>query len=428
MDLAISFQRLDVQSQFAAFLLASHSARCGCHSAARVMGGEVSRQLWDTWVIGTERRMAIATTVTTAPSKHYYVFRFGVSQLLMGITTTLSVFRVSQPSTWVSEQMFVNDRGKVAVLSTVSGEKIELEAETRGYSLCMNSKWWLQRRSRGDYLVVTNLKNLEEEQTVVPIPHGFRIVEPVSLNKLNSAQALILLTNRNDPWDKELLVVVDIETTYRTERLHVVSSTHCFFKKDYWKHHWLRCILQTRNQNGQKEFIVETSKPRSDSVLHVQANGTTTEIYEQGQIILYQLSGSLFALHTTTAITIWDCNSTPAPLRTIEVQNICSFLAGSGLIFQTPNSGRLQVHEATTDIAIASINFHEPCQVYLESFQSYHEANESLRPVAWYHTTHNVYPPPISAPIARHASPTTTAPVLVPTISFITHSATVVSQ
>ncbi|KAH3705925.1 hypothetical protein Pelo_19527 [Pelomyxa schiedti] len=62
-DVTIHDGGLSAPAQFSSLALAVFSARCGARSPARALGAHMLRQLWDDWVVGCQRVVAICVAV-----------------------------------------------------------------------------------------------------------------------------------------------------------------------------------------------------------------------------------------------------------------------------------------------------------------------------------------------------------------------------
>ncbi|KAH3742487.1 hypothetical protein Pelo_16109 [Pelomyxa schiedti] len=368
--------------QFVVLLLALHSSGCGGNSPARVLGPALARQLWDTWVIGTQRKVSVVAAANrgTEGGGWTIVIRFGVSLALMGITTDVSV--TCSDSVWVGEDLCVRHEGRgsplCALTNTKSGRIRKLEAEQKDFMrcLCMNGMWWLQIRKEGNLLVVTNLQTCGDgdHQVLVPIPECF-IVQFMSFNKMSLSQALMLMAGAMEQQLNTMLVVVDVEGTYTTKTLQIVSSTQCEFPRHYFRDSGVKSLLLLKNKSGQNVFIVETipcdlCKPPSAAFI-IQATGETRKVFCDSNYrgTFHQHSGSLFSYYHTghMRLEIWDCNDTEsfnqkAPLITIQVDGKQNFgvLSGGGLIFAIEDSTRLKVLEAKSGHIISRLDFLKP--------------------------------------------------------------------
>ncbi|KAH3742488.1 hypothetical protein Pelo_16110 [Pelomyxa schiedti] len=307
--------------------------------------------------------------------------RFGVSLGLMGLTTNVRVTRDLGYGTWVDENLRVTPdpygHQKLIFLDATSGHKFQLVPENTNFMqfLCMNEKWWLQIREEGNLLVITNLKAHSEPPILISIPDDYRVVESMSFSKLNSQQALMLMTTtkRGNPQQMHtVLAVVDIARTYVTKSLQIVSWNQCSFPQRYFESNYVSRIHLMKNKAGQNVFIVEIKPHEHMSDLKVvyaiQQSGAVTQLMFQNSSrggLSNQLSGSLFSLcnHEKVALDIWDCNHTISftqhtPLNTVERSS--NFLAGSGLTCLIEDRKRLQVLDATTSGFVASIEVLHP--------------------------------------------------------------------
>ncbi|KAH3722648.1 hypothetical protein Pelo_18645 [Pelomyxa schiedti] len=121
-DVTIHDGGLSAPAQLSSLALAVFSARCGARSPARALGAHVLRQLWDDWVVGCQRVVAICVAVRDeSPDAVELVcsFRFSVSPLLLGImgggvqvTANLAYFFEKQQ--WVDENRFIGVDGLTA--------------------------------------------------------------------------------------------------------------------------------------------------------------------------------------------------------------------------------------------------------------------------------------------------------------------------
>ncbi|KAH3763624.1 hypothetical protein Pelo_4522 [Pelomyxa schiedti] len=366
------------RDQFAAFLLATSqsSSRCGINSPARVLGPALARQLWDTWAIGTERRVAVVGMVSRGNCGWTVTIKFGVSHALLGITTDVQIVR--DTGYWVSGNQCLTQQspGLPWVLKDpTTGTERKLVPEQLDFtqSLCMNEKWWLQVRDEGSLLVITNMQT-HDDPVLVPIPDTYHVVETMSFNKMGSSQALILMTTESDRQPNTMLVVADVEGTFTAKSLQIVSSTQCAFPRHYFRNRSVKSLL-LKKKSGQNVFIVETI-PRDfpeieekGNVFLIQANGEMNKLFSD-QInvdgMFHQQSSSLFSYyhHIQKRLDVWDCNDIEAfkrqtsPPSTFRVSS--DILSGGGLVIFVDAGRILQVVEATLGIVVASIDILQP--------------------------------------------------------------------
>ncbi|KAH3762729.1 hypothetical protein Pelo_5422 [Pelomyxa schiedti] len=368
-------QGIRAQHQFAALLVASQCCRCGGKSHAGVLGPALAKQLWDTWVIGTERKLAVVVQQklsTLADATKSCVIRFGVSLALMGLTTEVQVARES--CLWATGDMLlepVHMGGPVHILkNVVSGKETRLEVETHYRTTwCINGTWLVQPSVDGKALVVTEVQNEEGAVVHVPLPENYHITESLNFNKMCSSQVVMLMTMDNSHSRSSLLAVVDITSSYATKVLQIVSSTQCAFSQ----RNSVKAIYLMKNQADQNVYIVETSAQDIDGnvahiVLAVESNGMISELrreyrgwWRAEEPLFGQLSGSLFTLSDLHGgMEIWDCSCTASftrhsPLRKFTPTTTLPVLVGGGLILFIDDHHQLQVVEGTSGFCVASI-------------------------------------------------------------------------
>ncbi|KAH3722946.1 hypothetical protein Pelo_18348 [Pelomyxa schiedti] len=377
------------RDQFAALLLAtaqSRSRRRGFSSHAGVLGPALARHLWDTWVIGTERRVVVVARLgKRAETSPKMAVKFGVSLALLGLTTDVHVGRCREDEFWITGSLCVTEGETLSspwVLrdTTKSGGGVgrNLGPHHRDFflNLCVNAKWWVQSIKERNVLAVTNLQTPEEEYNpvVVPIPENYNVVQSMSFNKLSSSQALILMTTGSGRQPNTMIVVVDVQGTYATKSLQIVSSTQCPFPQHYFRDSSVKSLLLLKNKSGRNVFIVETIPcdryhPRC-AVYMIQENGAMNMLFVESDWffdgMFHQLSGSLFSYHhqRQKRLDIWDCNDADdfkhetSPLRTFRVPK--GVLSGGGLVILVEARTRLQIVEATSGLVVASIDFLQP--------------------------------------------------------------------
>ncbi|KAH3758358.1 hypothetical protein Pelo_9860 [Pelomyxa schiedti] len=359
---------IQARDQLASLLVASQCCRCGNNSAAGVLGPVLVRQLWDTWGIGTERKVVVAVTATNGALLPMAV-RFGVSIALMGMTTDVHIACIY--GYWVDYNLNVMQVGAnvLRLSDATTGGSRELVPQRRFAMnhLCMNGKWWLQIKREGHLLVVTNLQGDNTgELAFVPLPKTHSIVKSMSFCKLCSSQSLMIMKRGH----KSLLFVVDIARTYATKSLQIVSSTQCTC--GYFADDCVEQIILMKNKAEQNVFVVEITIPNPpySVVFAVQQTGVMSKLMNHAEPppggILSQLSSSLFSLCTLKKLDIWDCNDTALPLRTLQISAACEgpafsgILSGNGLICLRGDNNQLLVTEATSGVVVASIDFLQP--------------------------------------------------------------------
>ncbi|KAH3722687.1 hypothetical protein Pelo_18607 [Pelomyxa schiedti] len=341
------------QHQFTALLLASQCCRCGGKSHAGVLGPALAKQLWDTWVIGTERKLAVVVQqkLSMLDAMKSCVIRFGVSLALMGLTTEVQVTR--EYCLWVTGDMFlkpVHMGGPVHILkNVVSGKETRLKVENHYRTTWrINGTWLVQPSVDGKALVVTEVQNEESAAVHVPLPGNYHITGSVNCNKMCSSQVLMLMTmdssEEQSGSDSSLLVVVDITSSYETKVLQIVSSTQCAFPR----RHSVKAIYLMKNQADQNVYIVET--------IAIVIIGTATHI-----VLAVESNGMISALRREYR-EVWKSGTAAAPqvslhspLRKFTPTTTLPVLVGGGLILFIDDHHQLQVVEGTSGFCVASI-------------------------------------------------------------------------
>ncbi|KAH3762812.1 hypothetical protein Pelo_5354 [Pelomyxa schiedti] len=394
------------RDQLTALLVGSQCERCGvCSPARRVFGPGLARQLWDTWVIGTQRTITIVVELspnTPQPGglllaclePYCCSLRIGVSMLLFGMTTGLCV--TNGDADWVDENVEVTESDlsdMIRVTNVARGESCTFELSevaepfSRARPLCMNGKWGLRLRVARNLLTIIKLNTKKKQEPVdAPIPDRYCVKGSMSFNKLCSSQALIVMST-NSGRDAHLLVI-DLDSTYTTRTLQIVSSTRCQFPEGHFLSHSVRQICLMKNNAGKNVFIVETSmsRNRDRTVFAVQFDGTVTRLSSHSQAIhsmlSSQINGSLFSLLIPgnlpenskendsilccdpDKLEIWDCNDTAIwgshqqnPVMVYTVPSHKGHLSGGGLIVLITGGNTLQVTEAVTGHIVASIEY-----------------------------------------------------------------------
>ncbi|KAH3767227.1 hypothetical protein Pelo_901 [Pelomyxa schiedti] len=399
---------LVARDQFASLVVAAQfPARCGARSPARVLGTALLRQLWDDWVVGCQRVLVLDTWVSKQgdeeESSSLYkrcIFRFGISPLLMGVTTALQVVPREKvlredsfegSTTWIDESrcLLVKKRGKlplgVWINNQFSGEKRCLRKESVAESRTeANSRWCLELQKHGGrvMITVTELEGYKEIEVALPDD-----IDPwkshIALNKSVSSQAVILVEHFDSCTGAMLFtfLVVDLAKTFSSGCLQIVNrSTSAFPTLDYEDEWSVGNILVMQNKDAQNVIIVHIVRNHSmtdDSFLSaVHSDGAVEWLYasyeREIEIVawarLYQISSSLFSVHysTTERLDIWDANETSHPVcRSILRIPSNKFLVGGGFIIFLADRGNKQViTEASSGIIALSFGidgwrFHE---------------------------------------------------------------------
>ncbi|KAH3742493.1 hypothetical protein Pelo_16115 [Pelomyxa schiedti] len=370
-------QGLRAKDQFAALLVASH-CRCGSNSPARALGPAIARQLWDTWVIGTERKVsAVVTTTESQMPRAPFVIRVGVSLVLLGLTTEVSVVPVWEYEVWVSENISVSQLPEgdcddsARFLDTTTGVEKILAVSWK--TLCMNGKWWLQYKGKGNSLTVSNLQTAGFDTETIPLPEDYHVVECMSLSKLNSSRAMMFMTSTasSEHQPNTVLVILDVSATFATKSLQIVSSTKCPFSPGYFEDKSVQYIFLLQKKSGQGVFIVETKL----TFMLGMGGGQVYAIHSSGEMVnlsgfgtASQLSASLFSVaywnDEECILDIWDCTnmptgctqSLPPPLRTVRTVTKDPWaVSGGGLVLLITDGKQMQVTEATTGAVVVSL-------------------------------------------------------------------------
>ncbi|KAH3722937.1 hypothetical protein Pelo_18357 [Pelomyxa schiedti] len=300
---------LVARDQFASLVAAAQfPAGCGARSPARVLGTALLRQLWDDWVVGCQRVLVLDTGVfkqgdeeeSPGPYKRC-IFRFGISPLLMGVTTALQV---------------------------VPREELLREDSFEGSTTWIDESRCLLVKKRGK------------------LPLGAVIL----VEHFDSCTGAMLFT----------FLVVDLAKTFSSGCLQIVNrATSVFPTLDYdeWS---VGNILVMQNEAAQNVIIVHIVRNHSMTshsiVGAVHSDGAVEWLYATYEIEvvivewarLYQISSSLFSVHYSDRdrLDIWDANETTngRPVcRSIHRIPSDKFLVGGGFIIYFVNRGNRQV-------------------------------------------------------------------------------------
>ncbi|KAH3767225.1 hypothetical protein Pelo_899 [Pelomyxa schiedti] len=377
---------LVARAQFASLVVAAQCpTRCGARSPARVLGTHLLRQLWDDWVVGCQRVLVLdaavfqrGTSGNNPGLERRCTFRFGMSPILMGVTTVVQVEATGKliGNDENSKKRVDGDRylemengghPEVWIRNSTTGEERFLRQEDgSAVASCANAKWWVQLKKEGMELSITDIEveggDLAPEVSLMLPDDIVPDSSCLALDRLVSSQAVLLMEHIHGTRRFSSFLVVDLAKTFSTRTLQVAESTTCVFPHQNTSVVWkVGEILMMRTRSNQTVFIVDTFNWEGKSIiLAVQPNGDVTKIYTQVyDCRIFQVSSSLFSIYNDEAnrLDIWDCNETTKKhpvsrsMHELEDQGI---MGGFGFITFVQD-GELQVIEASSGVVVLSM-------------------------------------------------------------------------
>ncbi|KAH3745903.1 hypothetical protein Pelo_12708 [Pelomyxa schiedti] len=352
------------QDQMAAIMLAAQSERCGRNSPARVFGGNVARQLWDSCVVSCTRWVISDSLVANKGGGPWArcITRFGVSPLLMGIATAVFVapqealFAEAYGATrWIDkDRVCVNAMGNRYLRDTTTGEDRVLSRGNEP-NFCVNEKWYLQATSEdhGVSLVIASLKR-EEEPPVCFLDGTFDVeIKSMNFSSTVPSEAVIMVKSKEDP-TRGQFVVVDVAQMYLTKKLEVLHTTS-FASPPPVHNEKVDSFLVMENKAGESIFIVESCNYAQTRVFSVQPNQEAKKLYRctYSGSVLFQVSASLYSINCRerASLEIWDYFDTlrekPTP-RILQNAAGYNYLTGCGFILLVMSEGKgLKLMEAS---------------------------------------------------------------------------------
>ncbi|KAH3763925.1 hypothetical protein Pelo_4193 [Pelomyxa schiedti] len=390
---ATTTSALMAREQLLALVMASHN-RCGASSPARhfvSLPPLATSPLWDWCLRDTEVVLGVTTATRRFEVRSY--FTLGISSALSGVTRRLTL-----RNTWAPPKLpgsehsplpdsslliskYTGDNGRVGSFFLVDIAKPTQPQQHRGRQLLTerytvdhrdggNHKWWVH--SNGRSLAVANLLllgdhcNGNENGAADAAAHheggdgdGATVVlsdvfadgnecTSISFSKKVPDEALLVLLEGSSPCRGLILMVVDINETYRRRNLSVLSLTKCEVPPSF---KWFSSAVVMRKSNGERGIFVELCTGRDTNTAYEVKEGSLHEDAGSLRVLcrntnqLSQLSGSLFCITKDESNEIWDCNNTTAPLRVLPARH-------SGCL-----SPGVDVTDSTTGSCVATFEF-----------------------------------------------------------------------
>ncbi|KAH3723402.1 hypothetical protein Pelo_17895 [Pelomyxa schiedti] len=358
--------------------MASHN-RCGASSPARhlvrALLATSSSPLWD-WCLGPDSEVVLSIFLEVPRFARLCYFTVGISCALMGVTREFKLHacwpyhtRVTVPVPLGPYKVVLTEQERrYSLVNAVTLEKkLLLIRRFRDSSEhCGNEKWWLHYDDQSMLTIASTMDECSSMVEVAVEREGASVYcYALSLSMRIPDEAVLVLYDCG----RQVLRVIDVEKSYTTKKLVVLSCTTCRGCEG----EIAACVLMKKS-TGQRALFVHLviSTHSADLCEVLETTGTMTPI-AHGIESVSQLSSSLFSTTRLGGgpIDIWDCNNLTLPLRVIERSPGFSGLAASPVfIFQKLNNkgathvaddeddGRVEVVSTSTGINVGVIHHH----------------------------------------------------------------------
>ncbi|KAH3757835.1 hypothetical protein Pelo_10387 [Pelomyxa schiedti] len=371
------------RDQVAALLLAT---RPRGRKAGVALAAPVVRLLWDEWVMGCVRWLAVDVRVSRSPPGHPLkrscVFEIGISMLLLGITHELTVreslnyeWRLGggRGLGWNYHELFLRDE-LMGVDTLVFTEKADdlMYLSDRDKWFCANSKWFMAccggKHAKESRIVLGSLPTQRDDAVadhVFPFPPGMASCF-VCFNKFVENEAFIVLrdtsSKKSHKYDLTLWII-DADASCSTKILSM-SSIKLMCRS--CKGSKIRDLLPMRKSNGQAIFIASSAHlgmPLRALALDTNDSQeeTVTSVLDRRARGVSQLSESLFCVLHTTKVLIWDCNNLHNAISSIQVPKMQHFMIGLGFFLKVSDDRKkIHVIEASASLdmkTVATVEF-----------------------------------------------------------------------
>ncbi|KAH3764648.1 hypothetical protein Pelo_3492 [Pelomyxa schiedti] len=356
------------REQLLALVMASHN-RCGASSPARhfvSLPPLATAPLWD-WCLGPDSESVLGLLVLTHGNRSASYYTFGVSSTLMSVTRDVKL-RGSW-CLWFTQPRPVAVDANRLVVTQMAGRSqsfslLDVATEKRTWLLsesnspadivhAANHRWWLHYDHRSRKLVVVNLSgdlgdlHLHQNQAVL---HSDCCAAKIKIHNchqiLREYEAVLMLLVETS----QFLLVIDVNKTFATKHVSVLSMTKCLFSVDI--NNLRSSSLVMNKSSGDRVFICQVQMIPAfgcDSVVEVTEGVGACRFISGHVLCLSQLSTFLFCIlkggsmkNFATVVEIWDCsNASSAPLRVLQGfqgSDTPLVISQSGLIFHRKTS------------------------------------------------------------------------------------------
>ncbi|KAH3767339.1 hypothetical protein Pelo_787 [Pelomyxa schiedti] len=334
---------LRARQQLHALVMASHN-RCGVSSPARhfvSLPPLATAPLWDWCLHDSEVVFAVSVALSRQVrlSSCLCYFTFGVSCALMGVTRE---FKLHNHWPWspvvlgmpipISPSLVIvpqetEDTFDFSLVDVVTQQnQLLLTTSWRTGLLSArsgNKKWWVHCEKPGKMTIVRLIMGAGCGISTTSFDKVGIDISSIQEENLRWCgvsfsigipdEAVLFVCQPDRKFN--CLVVIDVETTYRTKKLAVLSSTKCLqIQGD------IEYFIFMKKSTGERSFfVVEDLRGRTVHEV-VETVGEISKISSQVQT-LSQLSSSLFCITKIDGSSgIWDCNNTSAPVRVISAR------------------------------------------------------------------------------------------------------------
>ncbi|KAH3743806.1 hypothetical protein Pelo_14806 [Pelomyxa schiedti] len=346
--------------------------------------GTLLSQLWDDWIMGTERRFIVQASL------HYgatvmAVFSFGISHLTCGITMPVESHYCMDILCVVDWDRHVGlDNSRNVALwescrqkSTPRSVRIDVGAMDRIYRCVFNSKWLVFSCAIGNFERIGIIEippGIELDQshsigppTIVPFPSTC----PLKLEFVSGDLVVLAFDENFNPSLSVFNIVPGILTSKTSFKVppgpgHIYKLT----------------VLGMRKRSGKLLFIAMIRYPKADSTIIEIPEGRDWECSELKFFTtkcteMSRLSDSLFCLFSPEGsfCEIWDANDTTEPTKAIplmpsvipcrplEKSETWTAVAHSGFIFHLCDKqfNLIEAATATTVLTLPITRRHLGC-------------------------------------------------------------------
>ncbi|KAH3766314.1 hypothetical protein Pelo_1808 [Pelomyxa schiedti] len=383
--------------QLLALVMASHT-RCGAGSPARhfvSLPPLVTAPLWDWCLHDTEVVLCVVASLSHPKALCYYTF--GVSCSLLSVTREINVHNCCwawkgtipwlhpmTPSLAIASDATLWSR-EYSLFNVVTQQKRDLLKSTSRSMANMstqsgNEKWWIHCDSmktleiadmtaEGDSSgrliscsVVTGLEANYGSEHFTEV-----VCNRISLSRNIPDEAMLAMSEVSQRFD--FLVVIDVQQSYITKKLAVLSFTKLPPSQGPIIG---SCVFMKKSTGHRALFVTDKTRlPQGGVILYEVAEGVgTMKSISSGVVRMSQLSSFLLGiLKSEGHLEVWDCNSTSAPLRVInteerlgvlpEATSALPFLVGPNFIIRKLPTSRKDCLEvmaaASTDSTIVTV-------------------------------------------------------------------------
>ncbi|KAH3714378.1 hypothetical protein Pelo_19112 [Pelomyxa schiedti] len=196
---------------------------------------------------------------------------------------------------------------------------------------------------------------------------GGNYLEWMEFSKYNSNELLVVVSRRVGREETESrFMVIDVESTYQSKSLVVLSETRLTFKAGFV----LQSVLSMTRKSGSRCFVVKCRKraahPPVLQIMEVEATSGAMKVLIENREKprgLYHVSDSRFCASlgvTHSLCQIWDCSNGTSSLVTSVLHND-AYVGGamSGFIFTvgTKQLKEVKMIEASSGVVVLSIPF-----------------------------------------------------------------------